>query len=519
MTNLGSMIWPVLTLILSNKLGMDAATIALFMVINTLVAVPMTLLGGKLADTFNKKTLIIIFDLLSVSGYIYAAFAPMSLPTIIVFMAASMFQSIEYASYDALVADLTTSKDRDRAYSLTYLGANLGLVLAPTLGGLLFNNYLNIAFLINGASIALSTLLIFLLIKNTEKEKNELDDEYEQDLGEKTNIFKYIFGNSVLILFILYGGLENGFYSMYNYLLPLDLAANYGDNGSVIFGTLSSLNCITVVVFTAAITALLKKYFDTTKVLLGMVLFLIGYGMFFGLINFVAFNYIAMVIFTWGEIIVTITMSPFLTRRIPASHRGRLMAFTNIFGMLFGSLITLGIGKVYDAGGRVPAWITVISIGILSLGILILMRYFDKKKYKNLYHSVISSDGCVISVRSANETLIKEYAKAYKFNSELNSEILYNELNYNSDIVNSYLNKVNSDSNNVYFFLMSDATPIGQIVLSRIDNSKCVCVNYLSNPKFLNKGYEEASRKIVSEYATKKFNLEIESEENVAVKI
>ena len=342
-----------------------------------------------------------------------------------------------------------------------------------------------------------------------------MDGEYEQNLDGKTNLVKYIFSNSVLVLFVLFMGAESGFYSMYNYLLPLDLSANFGDNGAVIFGTLSSLNCIVVVLFTAAITSLLKKYFDTTKAIMGMSLFIVGYVIFFSLIRIVAFSYIGMIIFTWGEIIVTVNISPFLTRRIPASHRGRLMAFTNIFGSVFGSLIQLGIGRVYDVGGRTPAWLLAIGIGLISLTLLILIRHFDKIKYKNLYHSIISTDGCVISVRSANLATVKEYARNYKNNPTLDGDLFYNELNYNSDFADEYFNKISSDENRIYFFLMSDATPIGQIIIDKTIEGKCTCTYYLSNTKFLNKGYEEAASTITREYAVKKFHLEIENETQI----
>ena len=79
---------------------------------------------------------------------------------------------MENPSYDALVADLSSSNDRERAYSLIYLGLNLGLILAPTIGGMLFENYLNLAFVIDGLTTLSSTILIFLFIKDITKSKS-----------------------------------------------------------------------------------------------------------------------------------------------------------------------------------------------------------------------------------------------------------------------------------------------------------------------------------------------------------
>ncbi|MBQ8935873.1 MAG: MFS transporter, partial [Oscillospiraceae bacterium] len=54
-TNLGSMVWPMLTMILSQKMGFDAGSIALLMVVSTFIMLPANLIGGRLADRHNKK--------------------------------------------------------------------------------------------------------------------------------------------------------------------------------------------------------------------------------------------------------------------------------------------------------------------------------------------------------------------------------------------------------------------------------------------------------------------------------
>ncbi|MBQ2528503.1 MAG: MFS transporter, partial [Spirochaetales bacterium] len=137
MTNMGAMIWPMFTLILNRKLGLNATVIAACVVIFSLVNLPVSLIGGKLADKLNKKNIIVVCDLVSIASFIYCAIVPVTITSIAIFAVASLFQTIEWPSYDALVADFSTSGDRERAYSLSYLGTNLGLVLSPTLAGFL----------------------------------------------------------------------------------------------------------------------------------------------------------------------------------------------------------------------------------------------------------------------------------------------------------------------------------------------------------------------------------------------
>lgn len=164
-TSMGSLIWPLLTLILENKLGYDATLIAGISFAMSILQFPMLLLGGRLADKRNRKNVIVICDLVTVVCYIICGLIPLSAYSIGLFYVASVFATIEGPSYDALIADLSDGEDREKAYSLQYLGMNLGLVLAPTIGGFLFKDYLWLAFIITGIATLSSTLPILFFVK------------------------------------------------------------------------------------------------------------------------------------------------------------------------------------------------------------------------------------------------------------------------------------------------------------------------------------------------------------------
>ena len=385
MTNMGAMIWPMFTLILSQKLGMSATVIAACIMAFSFVSIPVSLLGGKLADRYNKKNIIVICDLVSIASYIYCSLVPVTITSIVIFAVASLFQTVEWPSYDALVADFSSSRDRERAYSLSYMGSNLGLVLAPTIGGLLFNEHLNFAFLINGLSIAMSTALIFFLIKDTRREKDEdSGGVYEKELEGNVSAFSIIRKSRVVILFILASALSNGVYSMYSYLMPLDMGMTYSDRGAVLFGSMSSVNCFVVIAFTAVITHLFRKLRDSGKMLLGEGMIVTGYLIFVLFIRQPWLCFVSITVFTFGEIFNTISSSPFLTRRIPASHRGRILSVMNVACGLSSSGIQLAVGALYDNMGSSSAWLTVIGTGIAEMIIIAVMSVYDRKEYPEL---------------------------------------------------------------------------------------------------------------------------------------
>lgn len=77
-TSMGSLIWPLLTLILKNKLGYNATTIATITMAMSILQFPMLLLGGKLADTMNRKKIIVCCDMVTVISYIICGLLPLS---------------------------------------------------------------------------------------------------------------------------------------------------------------------------------------------------------------------------------------------------------------------------------------------------------------------------------------------------------------------------------------------------------------------------------------------------------
>ncbi len=326
-----------------------------------------------------------ICDSFSIIGFLICAAIPMGITTIIIFVISGIFQSMESPSYHALFADLSTTKDRERAFSLSYLGANLGLVLSPTIAGLLFKDYLWLSFLINGIAIAVSTILIAVLVKDITPVKDTGEEAEYQEKKENTGIVAIFKKNPMLILFLICGALYSGVYAQYNFIMPLDMAAVHGDAGAVIFGTVSSLNCIAVVIFTPLITKLFAGMRDTGKMLTGRILIFAGYLVFLLCLGFIPSYYLAMFIFTWGEIFSVLSEAPYVSTRIPASHRGRINGITSVFTAVVTGYIDLAVGQLYDRSGSTRTWILILIVALASIAATALLKRYDRKAYPKLY--------------------------------------------------------------------------------------------------------------------------------------
>lgn len=385
MTSMGALIWPMLTLIMSEKLGLNGQTIGLYMMLFSLVMGPFYLLGGKLADKYNKKHIIVTFDLIGNSLYFVCAALPMSMTTLYLLAIASLFQSMEQPAYDALIADLTTYRDRERAYSLNYLSMNLGLVLAPTIGGMLFNDYLSLSFFINGLADISSTLMLLIFIKNVKITDRDHKSMNEYEKGETGSIFKVFSERKLFFLLFVISGIAALIYNQFNFLMPLHMEEAFHGSGAFKFGILTSINAVVVVIGTPILTRKFSGVIDIRIMYLGQLLESLGLAFFIFVNHHFVTAVIGIIIFTIGEIFGSISKTPYLTKRIPETHRGRVLSITTSCAGLIGVLSNYVIGTFIDYYTFRTVWIIIAVIGLFVMSLYSIYLRLDRKAYPGLY--------------------------------------------------------------------------------------------------------------------------------------
>ena len=391
-TAMGSFVWPMLTFFLTTKLGLSDGVSTMLIATASVVSFPAALLGGKLADRFSRKTIIIVFDCLTVSLYLLSAVLPLTIGTAVLLFMAGLFQTIESPAYDALNADYSTSRQREKAYSLSYLGFNLGFIVGASVSGLLFENYLRLAFCINGLSIFVSTVLIFFFVHAKNAISEDADallesySEYEQPVDDKLPVMKLLRQRPVLIGMLLIGCIASMPSNLVGILLPLQLKDSLGEAGATLYGYLNSLNGFVVIVFTPVLTVLLKKLTEIPKTILGLILFIAGTAL-FSLDAAALILFVGMFVFTLGEVITVLGSNPYNSRRIPASHRGRVGGISSVVYSVFSSLTQYLISFMLMATGsnyRI-IWLVFIACGLVAVLLYGLMYGPDKQTFPKLY--------------------------------------------------------------------------------------------------------------------------------------
>jgi len=385
-TSMGAFIWPMITFIMQRKMKLTFSEIGLFSLIVGLAMLPTTFIGGKIADKFNKKKIIIIFDTISVILFISCAFMEPGYAMLIRFAIAGMFATMEYPSFESLFAEASKPNEREKVFSLSYLGMNLGLAFGAAVGGFLFENHLPLAFILDGLTTITSTIMIVLFVKPIkveelgENEVNEYEDSHHKDASTK-GILKE--RKSVYIM-IFVAILSSFIYDQWSFTLPLYLGELFEENGAPLYGVLVSFNASIVIIFTPVLTLVLDKIKELPKMMIGIGLFSFSYLIImYEPLKFVFF--IMIFAFTIGEIVNTLGNSPFVSRRIPDSHRGRVFSYFGIaygLGGLGGRLIA---GFALESLGFSVLYMILAVVGIIALIIIGQANKIDKKVFPKLY--------------------------------------------------------------------------------------------------------------------------------------
>lgn len=385
---LGAFIFPFMTLLLKDKIGLSEAEVGLYSALCGLVYAPASLIGGKMSDAIGRKKLLVIFETLGMSSYIICLFLEPSMAMVYILMSASFFFGIAGPSHDAMVADLTTDEERQGAYSLLYLGFNLGFAVAMLFAGRLFANHLKLMFAIDAATAFLAIGLIAFFVKETydpkesKRKAEEAISRGNKELEAHSNkpIYKILLERPLLLYFAFAIFGYRLVYSQWSFMMPLHASSNFGEAGYQLYGSLGAINATVVVIFTPILTSLFKKYTNIRRIIYAGILFTIGFGM-LGFISVELAFYASVIIFTLGEVLEAISVMPFIMNHTPASHRGRM---SSVLPMIMGAGYSIGpliMGIILERTSFEYSWKLVGLIVLVATIFMGILEIYDKKNH------------------------------------------------------------------------------------------------------------------------------------------
>jgi MFS family permease len=377
---MGVMIFPFLALILTKKIGMTIAEAGLWVTIGGALFMPSSLIGGKISDSFGRKKVLVIFETIGALGYATAILVEPGMVMIYILLFSSFMFGLAGPSHDAMIGDLTTPEQRQGAYSLGYLGFNLGFAFAQVLGGLLFEEHLKWMFAIDVITALIGISLILFFVKETLGKDEIVIANKKLDMEEKVegSILSVLKKRPLLIYFALASFGYKFIYSGWSFVMPLHAEANFPGDGASIYGKLGFTNALIVVIMTPILTMLFRKASNLRRIIFAGILFTVGFGL-LGFISVQLAFFISVAIFTLGEILEAVSGMPFIMNHTPASHRGRM---SSILPIIMGLGYTVGpivMGKLIDSLSFSITWYIIGGIGTVATGLMIALEIYEKK--------------------------------------------------------------------------------------------------------------------------------------------
>lgn len=383
--SMGNFVYPFLTFFLTERLGLSAEKTGTYFLISAAAQAVGSITGGKLTDRFGRKKLLLTFQGLSALCYFPCSFLGNSILIPVLLILSGIFSGAAQPVNSAMVADLTNLRNRKQAFSLLYMGINIGFSIGPLIAGFLYKSHTNWIFLGNTFAILITVVLIFIFVDETMPEAEEEQEEtVEDEKAEEGSVFSALRKRPVLMLFSI-GRLVNQLvYSCIGFAIPLQLAQVFGsDLGPQYYGIMMSCNGLVVILCTIPATRFTIRVKPLVNMAAAGFFYAVGFGM-IGFISALPLFLLSTFIYTIGEVLEATNSGVYIANHSPITHRGR---FNALITMIIGTGNAAGpylFGKYISRYGLSRLWMLCFVLTFASGLFMLWLRYYeDSRRIRN----------------------------------------------------------------------------------------------------------------------------------------
>lgn len=357
------------------SLTKSVGAVALMWLSRGVLRIPMLYLSGLIADSYNKKRVIMVTNLVSVIFaflFIFINEQRLWLVYILSFILQSL-NDIDVSSETAILPELVSKEELSYSNSIFSFLQSTSVFLSPAIGGVLYKLYSsNILFTINAISFLIAGVLFSLIKYNFIKSDKAATRSGIIKSGiEGYKIFsRYSSVKTVFIIMSMFAVLGR-FYETYKVAVS-DILLNLNPEGIIYFSYALALGGLSV----PFVVKVLSKKNHVTLFTLSTVIISISY---------IIFGYSQSFIITFGILIILglaqnlqgIYSSTIIQNSIPKEYLGRVFSFYKILLTLFAILGLLIATPLYNLIGIGNSF-TSIAVILIILCIFNLKRSFNR---------------------------------------------------------------------------------------------------------------------------------------------
>jgi MFS family permease len=370
------MVFPFLTLYLHQRLNISMTYVGVLLLIWSSSSLVGQIVGGALTDQFGRKKLMVFS--LGANALVLIGFglADSFLFGAIVAGLGGFVGALFQPARDAMIADLVQADKRPQAYGLIRVVANLGIAIGPAIGGFLAAQSYLITFLANATTAFLFCLITLFFMRETKPKNVSIRRADESPAGNFLTLLRdtrfMVFCGAISLCTILAGQMMA--------VLPVYMKDQFG-LGETFYGWVMTTNAGMVVLLQLPITRLTQRIprlwlTATGAMLYALGVFSVGFSSAFP--HFVA----AMIVYTFGEMLLVPTSTAVTADLAPADMRGRYMGMLGLtWSIGFGIGPIVG-GLIGDQLGANAIWSITATTGLFAAIIFLTLKRYAPMRPK-----------------------------------------------------------------------------------------------------------------------------------------
>ena len=363
----GTMVIPFLALYLTKKIGVspaEAGTALLVYGAAAFIAAPIT---GKLSDKLGSLK-IMKFALFG-SGilfFVYSFVSDYHWILVASFVLAAVNEAFRPANL-SMITEIVAPSQRRIAFALNRLAINAGMSIGPVIGG--FLTLIDYHYLFYANAVASIAAGIYL---STTKWTSVSKEKLEEVSIEKPKLRFEVLSDKTFLFFLFAIIPANLVFFQHLGALPLYIVNDLGFTTAA-FGLFGAINTVLIILVEVPLNNWMANISYRKSLMIGAMLAGIGFGG-FAIANTIVPLVIAIIIFTFGEMIFFPITAAYTSEIAPANKRGEYMGYYQMtFSFAFSAGPWLGT-VVYQHYGSVILWIGALLFGLITAGLMIFVK-------------------------------------------------------------------------------------------------------------------------------------------------
>ncbi|NOR90870.1 MAG: MFS transporter [Anaerolineales bacterium] len=373
----GTMIFPFFALYVTQKFNVGMTQAGVLLAIFSVAGLVGSMVGGALTDKFGRRGMVLF-------GLVFSALSSVSMGLVnelshfyLLAIVVGSLSNIAGPAHQAMVADILPEEKRTEGFGMLRVAANLAWIFGPMIGGLVAGRSYLMLFILDAITSLIVAFIVFRSIPETKPQEPET--EQKKTLAQTFVGYRVVLADRLYLVYLLVSMLMLVAYQQMYHTLSVYLRDSHGipERG---YGALLSIDAALVVLLQFWVTRRVRDRPPMVMMAVGTALYMVGLAM-FGFVSAYWLFIVAILLLTFGEMVVMPVSQALAARFAPEDMRGRYMAFYSLAWAVPSTIGPWAAGLILDNYN--PDWVwyaagivcAIAVIGFLSLNMSAQKRF------------------------------------------------------------------------------------------------------------------------------------------------